>query len=425
MYSVTVRTHAMALHRADRISLWLMSIDGLLALAVALLGAGHGPAFICVPIVYVGSMYISGEYSIFSEIGRNKRRSVAFVFAVTVLIIALLVPLRSVVRVEPLEVTVRIGVAMIVAALLIAIHRKLKQLLLDGSRTTILSFGSTMKSAADAVARHIAGCGYPAMVETSADVSPGPGYCLLRYAPVRARSGVPDTAAKAVRTVAFCDEALRVLPPAVLQADESSTAAWAAPRSRPYDALKRSFDVTVAGLLFLVTVPFWILIAAGIRLSSHGPVLFRQLRVGRNGMPFELIKFRSLAIASSDASTPNDRIEHLAFPFGKFLRRSHLDELPQVLNILRGDMSVIGPRPEMQFFHDRSLASIPFYEGRLAVRPGLSGWAQVRFSHTTSDSEYVDKTAYDLWYVQHRSFPLDFKICVRTIGIALLGIGSR
>jgi lipopolysaccharide/colanic/teichoic acid biosynthesis glycosyltransferase len=222
----------------------------------------------------------------------------------------------------------------------------------------------------------------------------------------------------------LCDVALRVLPPAVL-ANRPDYIDWRRHERRAYDAVKRGVDAAAAAVLFTVSLPLMAFAAAGIALSEGGPVLFRQARVGRFGRRFMLLKFRTLRGETDAAENPNDAIEQRVFRFGAFLRRTRLDELPQFINIMRGDMSLVGPRPEMEYFHESWAGKIPFYHKRLLVRPGLSGWAQVRFPHTSSETDYWDKTAYDLWYVAHRNAIIDMRIILRTAGVMLFGLGAR
>lgn len=140
---------------------------------------------------------------------------------------------------------------------------------------------------------------------------------------------------------------------------------------------------------------------------------------------FRIVKFRTLASATDDSPGALHDIEGRVFRFGRFLRRSRIDELPQLLMIFVSAMSYVGPRPETQYFHERSEASIPCYAERLRATPGLTGWAQIRYAHTTTEDEYRDKTAYDLWYVVRRGMILDAKILVRTVGTLLNRFGSR
>ena len=283
-----------------------------------------------------------------------------------------------------------------------------------------------MELAAASLSRHFLRSGYPARVVLDADPA-----CPANRLPVdewipgsfRGRGGSRE--APPFDPAAFCDTALRLLPPAVLTV-RSGYVTWDSLRRSGFDLLKRIFDIAAASVLLLLSFP--VLTAAFLLiLALEGrPVLFRQVRVGRFGVRFSLLKLRTLRTAApGPAAAPNADIEERVFPLGALLRKLRLDELPQLLNILRGDMSLVGPRPEMEYFHDRWSKVIPFYRQRLLVRPGLSGWAQVRFPHTSTEPDYWDKTAYDLWYVVHRNMVLDMRICLRTVGVMLFGAGAR
>jgi lipopolysaccharide/colanic/teichoic acid biosynthesis glycosyltransferase len=282
-----------------------------------------------------------------------------------------------------------------------------------------------MGEAADALGRHITRSRYPAIVVLDAPRGGEPDRLPAEI--VDPRSDYPDDAARLAVVfdpARFCDVALRVLPPAVL-AQRRTFVDWERHERHTYDILKRFFDVCAATVLLLLSSPFMAFAALGILVTDGGPALFRQVRVGRYGKRFRLYKFRTLRDEPPAIGTPNDTIEQRVFRFGGLLRQTRLDELPQFLNVVKGDMSLIGPRPEMEFFHERCVTTIPFYRKRLIVRPGLSGWAQVRFPHTTGEIEYWDKTAYDLWYIAHRNIIVDARIALRTVGVMLFGFGPR
>lgn len=197
-------------------------------------------------------------------------------------------------------------------------------------------------------------------------------------------------------------------------------------RTAPYLPGKRVFDLVTV----LVTAPLTLLVAgwvaATIRLSSPGAVIFRQTRVGRNGEPFVQYKFRSMWEGSerhgpSFTRKQDDRV----VPVGRWLRRFRLDELPQLWNVLRGDLSLVGPRPEQVEFVERFSRTIPFYEHRHLVRPGLTGWAQVNYGYADSDADTIDKLTYDLFYLKHMSPWLDLEILGRTCWTILSGFGAR
>jgi exopolysaccharide biosynthesis polyprenyl glycosylphosphotransferase len=180
--------------------------------------------------------------------------------------------------------------------------------------------------------------------------------------------------------------------------------------------VKRAFDLVVSLILVVVLSPFWLLLALAIRLSSPGPVLYRQERVGQGGKIFTVIKFRSM-IADAEAETGpvfTARDDARRTAVGRFMRRFSLDELPQLINIIRGDMSLVGPRPERLFFVERFGAEIPRYLERHQVRPGVTGWAQV--NDLRGATSIADRTIYDIYYVENWSLPFDIKIIMLTVG---------
>ncbi len=189
----------------------------------------------------------------------------------------------------------------------------------------------------------------------------------------------------------------------------------------PYSLLKRLFDVALAliGLVILVLLlpPLIVL----IYLDSPGPIVYRQLRVGQNGRIFRIIKFRTMIPDAERHTGPTfaEPDDPRMTRFGRIARRLRLDELPQVINILAGDMSWIGPRPERPEHVARLQQKIPFYRTRHVIRPGLTGWAQVRYHYGASDEDALIKLQYDLFYIRHQSLLLDANIIIRTIGKVL------
>ena len=189
---------------------------------------------------------------------------------------------------------------------------------------------------------------------------------------------------------------------------------------------KRVFDVLAAFGLIVFLAPLLVLTAIAIRLDSKGPVLYRQRRIGFHGEEFEIFKFRSMRIdAEKDgarwAAADDDRITRV----GRFIRRTRIDEIPQAINILRGEMSFVGPRPERPEFVTLLEKEIPHYHERHLVKPGITGWAQVKHEYTASVEGARTKLTYDLFYVKHFSLLLDLLIVLMTVRVALLGIGSR
>jgi sugar transferase (PEP-CTERM system associated) len=198
-------------------------------------------------------------------------------------------------------------------------------------------------------------------------------------------------------------------------------------QSRLRTFVKRSFDICVASVLLVLALPLMIIAALIIRCESGGPVIYRQERVGRAGKPFTLLKFRSMrADAESDgrarwAQTNDPRVT----PFGRFMRRSRIDELPQLWNVLKGEMSFVGPRPERPCFVAELERDIPYYAARHSVKPGITGWAQVRYSYGASTEETVRKLQYDLYYVKNHSLLLDLFILFETVRVVVFGEGAR
>jgi exopolysaccharide biosynthesis polyprenyl glycosylphosphotransferase len=188
---------------------------------------------------------------------------------------------------------------------------------------------------------------------------------------------------------------------------------------------KRFFDIAFSTLALLVSSPFLLLVFLALKLeNSKAPVLFVQERVGEKGSIFKMYKFRSMITDAEDETGPILAIENdsRVTPVGKFLRRTRLDEWPQFLNVLKGEMSVVGPRPERPFFVERFSQEVPAYSRRLEVKPGITGPAQVEGSY---DSPPEEKLKRDLYYVQHHSPALDIKVVLQTILVVLSGKGAR
>jgi len=192
--------------------------------------------------------------------------------------------------------------------------------------------------------------------------------------------------------------------------------------SRAQLALKRAMSVVIASVALLATAPLIALIALGIKLESRGPVFFIQERIGLGGRPFRLIKFRTMRPLErgADGIWQRDNDSRVT-RFGAILRRYRLDEFPQCVNILRGDMSLVGPRPEMASNVATFSAVIPFYNLRHEVRPGLTGWAQVRAGYSMSTEEVTRKLCYDLYYIKHLSLRFDLWILFDTVKFVLSG----
>jgi len=189
---------------------------------------------------------------------------------------------------------------------------------------------------------------------------------------------------------------------------------------------KRLLDLVVAAAGLLLAAPLMLLVALAVRLDSPGPVFFRQGRVGRGGREFTLWKFRSM---KTDAEAGGARWAVERDPrvtrVGRFIRKTRLDELPQLWNVLVGDMSLVGPRPERRMFVDQLKEQCEWYEQRLVVRPGLTGWAQVKAPYASTFEESIEKLKFDLFYIKNLSLFLDISILLSTARIVLLGRGAR
>lgn len=191
-------------------------------------------------------------------------------------------------------------------------------------------------------------------------------------------------------------------------------------------SLKRVFDIAASATALVLIAPIMALTALAIRLESKGPILYRQIRVGERRREFCILKFRSMRPdAEKDgarwASATDDRVTRV----GRFIRKTRIDELPQLWNVLRGDMSLVGPRPERPIFVNELERRIPYFSQRLYVRPGVTGHAQVRCRYAASVEDSTEKLQYDLYYIKRFSLMFDISILLDTIKVVLLRIGSR
>jgi sugar transferase (PEP-CTERM system associated) len=191
--------------------------------------------------------------------------------------------------------------------------------------------------------------------------------------------------------------------------------------------IKRLFDIVAASILLLLSLPVMLVTMLLIFLESGFPVFYRQERVGRAGRVFRVTKFRSMRVdAEGDgkprwAASNDDRITRV----GRFIRKYRIDELPQLLNVLRGDMSLVGPRPERPFFVDQLTQSIPFYAARHSVKPGLTGWAQVRYHYGATLDDAAKKLQFDLYYVKNHTLFLDLVVLFETVVVVVTGKGAQ
>jgi exopolysaccharide biosynthesis polyprenyl glycosylphosphotransferase len=197
---------------------------------------------------------------------------------------------------------------------------------------------------------------------------------------------------------------------------------------RPYSQLvKRVFDVVVASVALVIAAPVIGAVYLAQRMAGGGPAFFRQMRLGEGGELFEILKFRTMVDTAESAGNAVWASEHDSriTPIGHILRRTRLDELPQLWNVLRGEMSIVGPRPERPEFVDLLSTTVPFWTRRHLVKPGITGWAQIRRGYTADVDGTADKLGYDLYYLKYRSLLFDLAIATRTIGVVFTGSGSR
>lgn len=189
-------------------------------------------------------------------------------------------------------------------------------------------------------------------------------------------------------------------------------------RTTPFDSpfnliVKRLFDIVSSCILLLICCPILIFAAIGVKLSSPGPIIFKQLRVGKNKKLFDMYKFRSMRINDNSTKAWTTHDDPRKTTFGKFIRKTSIDELPQLWNVLKGDMSLIGPRPEIPFFVNQFKDTIPLYMLKHLVRPGITGWAQV--NGLRGDTSIEERIKKDIWYIENWTFGLDLRIVVMTI----------
>lgn len=197
-------------------------------------------------------------------------------------------------------------------------------------------------------------------------------------------------------------------------------------QSRVVTGAKRAIDTVAAAVALVVAAPIMLIVALATRYSSPGPVIYNQQRVGKDGKVFTIHKFRSMR-ADAEATTGavwSSAGDPRVTPVGRFLRRTRLDELPQLWNILRGEMSIVGPRPERPEFVARLTEEIPFYGQRHVVRPGLTGWAQIRHQYGSTDEDALQKLQFDLYYIKHLSIGFDLFIVIETVKTVLMRRGS-
>jgi exopolysaccharide biosynthesis polyprenyl glycosylphosphotransferase len=221
-----------------------------------------------------------------------------------------------------------------------------------------------------------------------------------------------DLKVHVLELVSFCEETFGLTPLAAIEPYWLESVLHPSYRPRTPRS-KRIFDVLLSLVAGLVAAPVIVILVILVKLDG-GPALYRQIRIGERGRPFEILKLRSMR-STGEREQWSSRTDPRVTWIGRFMRRTHLDELPQIVNVLRGDMSIVGPRPEQPGLAEGLRSAIPFYDVRHLVRPGLTGWAQVRGGYAGSEVGSALKVCYDLYYIKHRSFPVDCLILLETV----------
>ncbi|MFN4110998.1 MAG: undecaprenyl-phosphate glucose phosphotransferase [Ignavibacteria bacterium] len=189
--------------------------------------------------------------------------------------------------------------------------------------------------------------------------------------------------------------------------------------------IKRLMDIIFSLIILILTLPITLIVALAIKLDSEGPVFFKQIRVGKDGKEFKIYKFRSMVKDAEKQTGPvwSTKDDPRITRVGKIIRKFRLDEIPQFINVLRGEMSLVGPRPERPYFVEKLSQEIPLYKRRLKVKPGITGWAQVKHKYDETIEDVKKKLQYDLYYIENISLRMDLKILFRTIFVVLFGKG--
>ena len=191
-----------------------------------------------------------------------------------------------------------------------------------------------------------------------------------------------------------------------------------------YSFLKQTGDILIAILSLVVLSPFILILSILIKISGRGPVIYSQDRIGKNGKPFVIYKFRSMKYdAESGEPLLSGISEERITRIGRFLRKYRIDEIPNFINVIRGEMSVVGPRPERQFFIEKIVIRNPEFNELLKVKPGITSWGQVKYGYASHVDEMLERLEYDLYYIKNRSLWFDIKIILYTLGTIVKGKG--